>query len=165
MPGDGLLTDAQPLGNGPVGPAGGHETEHLDLSASEAPPFRRCGGLRERFEATHVRRGAEGGKRVTGGVELDDGRVLVTECSVGEPDERPRAGRLVRCLDRVPTSCRLTQLGERGMRLTSISAASWLWLSVIWGIREGLGAPAVRPRASAATASPRTVERAPREPR
>ena len=97
-----MLADHELGGDRAVAPAGGDETEHLELAGREPVRAARVGCREMGLDPLQIRRRAELGERRSRRRELERRRVVVPEGGAGEPDGDAGARLLVRRLERAP---------------------------------------------------------------
>ena len=82
--------------------AGGHQAQHLQLARRQPVSVGSDLGPGERVDAGEVRRRSELGEDAAGGLQLQRGRVVVSQSAARESDEHARACGFVRRLELLP---------------------------------------------------------------
>src|SRR5262245_28329274 len=118
MAGDGLLTDAEPLGYGAIGTAGRQQAEDLQLSLGKATSAFRCRRLaKEALRPTKVRFCSQPLQRRASCFQFQDTGILIVKLSICRGHQESYPGGLVRRFKLVPRSPRLPQRSESRGRL------------------------------------------------
>ena len=89
---NGVLADAQLLGDLAVGSPGGDQGEHLDLALGQVPGRWRCHRRELRCQLVQVGHRTQPFERLPGGVGLEVGGISIAEVAAGQRPEQPRPG-------------------------------------------------------------------------